>query len=313
MINHLTKRNADKNMKLIDILDHLRYTPEDQSYPEDVLEAALAEKEAIAPILLKELEDVFDDPALIAEDEDYMLPLYSMFLLAQLREPKAFTRILNLFSLSPEFVDSCFGTITTESLNSLLASTYGGDLKALLTFIENEDAFGWARSAGARTLVTLYVHGVLARETVQSHLLNLLKIIPYREDDVTLDGVIQAALEIKPEGPLNEKIKELLDLHSFDPFIGLNKRYDDIQPQSVGDVFQKISNNQEHDLIDDVGEHIAHWPCFHQDHSPTKSVKASAYGHLYQRSRPIVNQKKLGRNDPCHCGSGKKVKKCCPS
>jgi uncharacterized protein YecA (UPF0149 family) len=27
--------------------------------------------------------------------------------------------------------------------------------------------------------------------------------------------------------------------------------------------------------------------------------------------QPVVNTIKLGRNDPCHCGSGKKFKKCC--
>lgn len=29
------------------------------------------------------------------------------------------------------------------------------------------------------------------------------------------------------------------------------------------------------------------------------------------RSKPIRNAIKIGRNDPCHCGSGKKYKKCC--
>ena len=29
------------------------------------------------------------------------------------------------------------------------------------------------------------------------------------------------------------------------------------------------------------------------------------------KSKPIVSQKKIGRNDPCPCGSGKKYKKCC--
>lgn len=31
----------------------------------------------------------------------------------------------------------------------------------------------------------------------------------------------------------------------------------------------------------------------------------------YNRSRIVVNDKKIGRNDPCPCGSGKKHKKCC--
>jgi uncharacterized protein YecA (UPF0149 family) len=29
--------------------------------------------------------------------------------------------------------------------------------------------------------------------------------------------------------------------------------------------------------------------------------------------RDDINQGKVGRNDPCHCGSGKKFKKCCGS
>ena len=30
-----------------------------------------------------------------------------------------------------------------------------------------------------------------------------------------------------------------------------------------------------------------------------------------KRSRTVVKEKKIGRNDPCPCGSGKKYKKCC--
>ena len=30
-----------------------------------------------------------------------------------------------------------------------------------------------------------------------------------------------------------------------------------------------------------------------------------------QKTQPIVNEVKIGRNDPCPCGSGKKYKQCC--
>ena len=30
-----------------------------------------------------------------------------------------------------------------------------------------------------------------------------------------------------------------------------------------------------------------------------------------QKAQPIRVDKKVGRNDPCPCGSGKKYKKCC--
>ena len=31
----------------------------------------------------------------------------------------------------------------------------------------------------------------------------------------------------------------------------------------------------------------------------------------YKKSKTVVKGKKIGRNDPCPCGSGKKYKKCC--
>lgn len=31
----------------------------------------------------------------------------------------------------------------------------------------------------------------------------------------------------------------------------------------------------------------------------------------YKKSKTFVNENKVGRNDPCTCGSGKKYKKCC--
>ena len=32
---------------------------------------------------------------------------------------------------------------------------------------------------------------------------------------------------------------------------------------------------------------------------------------LLNPQKPIIAEKKVGRNDPCPCGSGKKYKKCC--
>ena len=34
-------------------------------------------------------------------------------------------------------------------------------------------------------------------------------------------------------------------------------------------------------------------------------------GEKAENTKTIVNETKIGRNDPCPCGSGKKYKKCC--
>jgi preprotein translocase subunit SecA len=41
------------------------------------------------------------------------------------------------------------------------------------------------------------------------------------------------------------------------------------------------------------------------------SAAAAQPGAAPKKQRPVVGEKKVGRNDPCPCGSGKKYKKCC--
>jgi uncharacterized protein len=56
--------------------------------------------------------------------------------------------------------------------------------------------------------------------------------------------------------------------------------------------------------------------CLGQLHSITDTLQrySEAYGKRAQpaiHTEPIIREAKVGRNDPCPCGSGKKFKKCC--
>lgn len=44
---------------------------------------------------------------------------------------------------------------------------------------------------------------------------------------------------------------------------------------------------------------------------PDEPEDISDLEKLLNPPEPILNRVKLGRNDPCFCGSGKKFKKCC--
>lgn len=44
----------------------------------------------------------------------------------------------------------------------------------------------------------------------------------------------------------------------------------------------------------------------------TVRTGTNPHAHVHKKSAPLVHKApKLGRNDPCFCGSGKKFKKCC--
>ena len=44
---------------------------------------------------------------------------------------------------------------------------------------------------------------------------------------------------------------------------------------------------------------------------PDKPEDTADLERLLNPPKPMVAEKKVGRNDPCPCGSGKKYKKCC--
>jgi SWIM/SEC-C metal-binding protein len=46
---------------------------------------------------------------------------------------------------------------------------------------------------------------------------------------------------------------------------------------------------------------------------PDKPEDISDLEKLLNPTKPVQSTKKVGRNDPCPCGSGKKFKKCCGS
>lgn len=59
----------------------------------------------------------------------------------------------------------------------------------------------------------------------------------------------------------------------------------------------------------------------HHHHEYSEFVNHEGHWYFYdakvlhsgpsEKPTPVINTLKIGRNDPCHCGSGKKYKKCC--
>ncbi|WP_297638552.1 SEC-C metal-binding domain-containing protein [uncultured Clostridium sp.] len=61
-------------------------------------------------------------------------------------------------------------------------------------------------------------------------------------------------------------------------------------------------------MLDAKADYLFELPQWDGIFSPEKRKEITAE---YRKSGTIVNEEKIGRNDPCPCGSGKKYKKCC--
>ena len=82
------------------------------------------------------------------------------------------------------------------------------------------------------------------------------------------------------------------------------KKQDEMLAAGKEEILQR-SRERRGGLIEDTVAEMNWWVCFKEGTDATTSAYPAT------AKQPIVEGKKIGRNDPCPCGSGKKYKKCC--
>ena len=70
-------------------------------------------------------------------------------------------------------------------------------------------------------------------------------------------------------------------------------------------IVKQISDRQEYTYEDDEEYEDD------EDEDEDEEKEKNTFDNVSHRSFTVVNKKKVGRNEPCPCGSGKKYKHCC--
>lgn len=281
-------------------------------FPRAAVEAAVARREEIAPELLRILDDTVNRAAELAAEGDYQAHLYVLFLLAQFRETRAYPLLVRFASLSGDLLDSLCGDFITEDLGRILASVCGGDLAGIQSLIENESTDEWVRGAALSSLVTLVAAGQKDRDEIVSYFASLYRGRLERKWSHVWDALVSYSSDLYPAELLSD-IERAYEEELVDPgFITLgNVKRDLAMGQEY--VLARIADDPHRRLVSDTVAEMEWWACFHQDQTGDTVRTASVSGappsappHPIKRSTP-----KIGRNEPCPCGSGKKYKKCC--
>lgn len=93
---------------------------------------------------------------------------------------------------------------------------------------------------------------------------------------------------------INESLIENIDLEKLDEDSEIELKID----------FEKLYFN----MLDAKAEYLYELPQWEGIFSKEKRKEIQV---KWRETKTIVNENKVGRNDPCPCGSGKKYKKCC--
>lgn len=93
---------------------------------------------------------------------------------------------------------------------------------------------------------------------------------------------------------INESLKESKDLDAVEENSAIDLDID----------FEKLYFN----MLDAKADYLYTLPQWDGIFSQEKREEIKT---AYKKSKTVRNENKIGRNDPCPCGSGKKYKKCC--
>ena len=282
---------------------------------------ALARREEIVPELLGILEAVADDPQRYAKDPDYMALTYAMFLLARFRETRAYPLLVRIFSAPGETPFDLVGDTVTENLCNILASVSGGDVRGMTALIENEQANEYVRSAAMKGLLTLVVAGQRTRDEVMEYFASLFGKLE-RTPNHAWSALASCCTRLGP-GEVLEQIQRAYEDELIEPFMIQWSDVEEAAGLSSEEVIERLRRQRFH-LITDVVKEMEWWACFKKQPRP-KGSRAPSSPPLSSWPAPPVSasdspgpqipirraQPKVGRNDPCPCGSGKKYKRCC--
>jgi hypothetical protein len=297
-------------MDLQQTLDALAST--DERYQREAVSEAVLRRDEITPALLDILEGVIHDPEPYIQDHRRFDHIYAMYLLAQFRETRAYPLLLKIFSTPGEFAFELVDDLVTEGLGKILASVSGGDIGGMTKLIEDEEANEYVRAAGLTGLLTLCACGTVSREQVAAYLKGLFQKFKRTPDDVW-GWVVNACADIWPAEVMDD-IRKAYEDDLIDPrMIG----WDDVEEAlALGEETAMARLRQDHPLVSDVHREMSWWYSFRENQKPRMQddllLPNPSTLSDFEGFEPIYRaEPKIGRNEPCPCGSGKKFKKCC--
>lgn len=292
---------------------------------EEIFNAIESSQIELTEKLIKEIRIFSEDPSIISKQgDDYIRHVISIYLLAYYRVTAAYPHIIKLISYPGDKVIQLTGEVFTEALGRILASVYDGDLQPIKSVIENQRLSPWIRSGALDSMMVLWKEDALKRSDVVSYLRELMQGKLERKPGYVWDTVALIAYDIHP-GELESLLLDAIKENLIESMVLNEELLRNCVKNEISDSIKNKDNIVEGYMKSPIKELT--WWLYPDDEALDKGMEYAAMAVPLvdkkvtpgERGSPvgwradtvIRNEKKLGRNAPCFCGSGKKYKRCC--
>jgi Protein of unknown function (DUF1186)/SEC-C motif len=278
------------------------------SQPVAALAAVNQHRDEMTEVFLKALERGVADP-LQDFSKEGMLFNYAAYFLAKWRDLRAYPLFLRWFSLPGEEALELGGDTVTHDGARFLASVCGADREHLKALVRNREANEQCRGQALLALAVLVGWGARPREELEADLLFLAR-----------EGLERQATQV-----WNDLAAVCVNLEFLSVFPDLRRAYaegliapgfmrledfEEVERAPRGTLAKSFA--ERYPAIQDVVRETRWWAGFQRASAGELAEAGSAtLGGAVGSGDPYVAPPKVGRNDLCPCGSGKKYKKCC--
>jgi hypothetical protein len=272
--------------------------------PEEALDSAEGHRDAIIDALLAALDRGIANPHGTTV-EDGNLFSYALYLTARWREPRALPYVVRWLSLPDDEPFAIGGDIVTQDGARILAAVCDGDLAPIKALILNRDADEYGRGSGVGALALLAAWAEMPFEPIVEY----------------FQWLAREGLEREPGAVWDSLTSNCADLEALTVFPDLRRAYDEglvdrqfMSPEDLDEAESAPPGRMRevmrlrHPPIDDVVEATSWWSAFSESGDDDWDDDDAVVDGPQE---PYRAPPKVGRNEPCPCGSGKKYKKCC--
>lgn len=300
-------------------LEQLTHVRRGQS-PREALEAAITWRDVLTPRLLDEIAlapvDVEARHADDTETSAYFLHTFAFHLLALFREPQAFPLMLDYFASDADLAEELSGDLIGAYLPAMLVRCYDGSGTRQLRLMIETDAYETLfRYECLKAYHGLAIAGHVEKSEVVGFVGDLLDAIPADAEPNSWYGWLALAAAELQAPELRQRIDALFDrglTQSNDSIFGIGV----VDKADVEEIYadrpQKLAAAILSDsFFESFVDRVCRWYWFQKPRPPERDAAARSYDAVAYDLPYVRTEAKVGRNDPCPCGSGQKYKKCC--
>ncbi len=267
-------------------------------------------------------------------------PIHATFLLGELKANEAVEDFLETLRQGDDFLTFWYHDVLFEVYWQALYKVLPENHNALKRFMLEPGIFTYAKSVISQTYLQYYLHNPGKREEIAAWYKEVLNTYLTTDSDNLVDGELIAflvcdVLDAKFD-ELLPLIEQLYDTDYVEEYIAGTKeevlndfgKVPPISPKhpllSIFEQYDEILNDWHFDEEEDEEDEellFEDWDADNWDESDEDFDNVLLEKLLESKNNqndvdhsdqaPIRRMPKIGRNEPCPCGSGKKYKKCC--